>query len=115
MIKGVHTMFFTSQPDELRAFIRDKLKFSYTDVGGGWLIFDLPEANMGCHPDDPSKGKPSGLPYISFYCEDIKQTVAELKGRGVEFIDEIKPNEYGFITHFKMPGDIEVELYEPKY
>ncbi len=115
MIKGVHTMFFTSQPDELRAFIRDKLRFPYTDVGGGWLIFDLPEANMGCHPDDPSKGKPSGLPYISFYCEDIKQTVAELKERGVEFIDEIKSNEYGLITHFKMPGDIEVELYEPKY
>jgi hypothetical protein len=25
MIKGVHTMFFSSQPEDLRAFIRDKL------------------------------------------------------------------------------------------
>jgi hypothetical protein len=39
MIKGVHTMFYSSEPEALRAFIRDKLGFtSYTDVGEGWLI-----------------------------------------------------------------------------
>ena len=43
MIKGVHTMFYTSEENELRAFIRDKLGLPATDVGGGWLIFDLPE------------------------------------------------------------------------
>ncbi len=47
MIRGVHTMFYSSQPEELRAFIRDKLSFPATDVGDGWLIFDLPEADMG--------------------------------------------------------------------
>ena len=25
MIKGVHTMFYSSEPEQLRAFIRDKL------------------------------------------------------------------------------------------
>ena len=35
MISGVHTMFYTSEPEALRVFIRDKLGFSYTDVGGG--------------------------------------------------------------------------------
>ncbi|HEY2587284.1 MAG TPA: hypothetical protein VGI81_16175 [Tepidisphaeraceae bacterium] len=44
MIRGVHTMFYKSQPEALRAFIRDKLGFLASDVGGGWLIFDLPEA-----------------------------------------------------------------------
>ena len=57
MIKGVHTMFYSSEPDVLRAFIRDKLKFTFTDVGEGWLIFDLPEADMGCHPADPEQGR----------------------------------------------------------
>jgi hypothetical protein len=33
MIKGVHAMFFTSHAEEMRAFIRDKLKFPFTDVG----------------------------------------------------------------------------------
>ena len=50
MIKGVHTMFYSSKPEELRAFVRDKLGFRCTDVGDGWLIFDIPEADMGCHP-----------------------------------------------------------------
>ncbi len=52
MITGVHTMFYSSEPEALRAFLRDKLGFPYTDAGDGWLIFDLPEADMGCHPAD---------------------------------------------------------------
>ena len=80
-------MFYSSEAESLRAFIRDKLGFSYTDVGGGWLIFDLPEADMGCHPSDESEGhgKSSGTHDISFYCDDIHQTVDVLDGRGVEF------------------------------
>jgi hypothetical protein len=35
MIRGVHTMFYTSEPDALRAFFRDKLGFPAHDVGGG--------------------------------------------------------------------------------
>ena len=53
MIRGVHTMFYSSEPEALRAFLRDKLGFTAHDVGDGWLIFDLPEADMGCHPADP--------------------------------------------------------------
>ncbi len=115
MIRGVHTMFFTSQPEQLRAFIRDKLGFRSTDVGGGWQIFEVPEADMGCHPDDPANDQPSGLQHISFYCDDIEATVAELKGRGVEFVDGIRDEGYGLATHFRMPGDIVVELYQPRY
>lgn len=115
MIRGVHTMFYTSEPEALRAFIRDKLGFAWTDVGDGWLIFDLPEADMGCHPADAAAGHPSGRPYISFYCDDIQQTVRELEGRGVEFTDEISDQGYGLAVHFKMPGDFEVELYQPHY
>jgi hypothetical protein len=44
MIRGVHAMFYTSEPEALRAFLRDKLGLPATDMGGGWLIFDLPEA-----------------------------------------------------------------------
>ncbi len=115
MIRGVHTMFYSSEPDALRAFIRDKLGFPCTDVGEGWLIFDLPEADMGCHPADEADGAPSGTPHISFYCDDIRETVAELKARGVEFTDEVADHGYGLVTHFKMPGDFAVQLYQPLY
>ena len=115
MIRGVHTMFYSSKPDELRAFIRDKLGFPCTDVGDGWLIFELPEADMGCHPTEEGEGPPSGTPHISFYCDDIEDTFAELKEKGVEFIDEISDKGFGLAIHFKMPGNFEVELYQPLY
>ena len=117
MIKGVHTMFYSSQAEELRAFIRDKLGFPFTDVGDGWLIFDLPEADMGVHPADPDRGlgQPNGTHDISFYCDDIEATVAELKERGVEFVSEVKNCGYGLVTQFRMPGDLIVDLYQPLY
>jgi len=115
VIKGVHTMFYTSEPEALRAFIRDKLGFSYTDVGEGWLIFDLPQADMGCHPTETTDGETSGTPYISFYCDDIEETVAEMRAKGVEFTDEVVDAGFGLVIHFKMPGDFEVELYQPHY
>lgn len=115
MIKGVHTMFYSSKEVELREFIRDKLGLPATDVGGGWLIFDIPEADMGCHPADSSDGKPSGTHYVSFFCDDIEDTVSELAGRGVAFLDEISDVGYGLAIHFEMPGGVKVELYQPAY
>ena len=114
MITGVHTMFYTSEPERLRAFLRDKLGFPATDVGEGWLIFDLPEAEMGCHPADPACA-PSGTHNISFYCDDIKKTVAELRKRGVEFTDDVQDMGYGLVTHFRVPGDFQLQLYQPRY
>jgi catechol 2,3-dioxygenase-like lactoylglutathione lyase family enzyme len=115
MIRGVHTMFYSSEPEALRAFLRDKLGFPYTDVGEGWLIFDLPEAEMGCHPANKGDGAPSGTHNISFYCDDIEKTVAELMARGVDFTDSISDQGYGLVTHFKMPGHVVVQLYQPRY
>ena len=117
MITGVHTMFYTSEPEALRAFLRDKLGFPATDVGEGWLIFDLPDAEMGCHPTEKDGGHAveSGTPDISFYCDDIHKTVAELKAKGVEFTGDVADHGYGLVTHFKMPGNFEVQLYQPRY
>jgi catechol 2,3-dioxygenase-like lactoylglutathione lyase family enzyme len=115
MIKGVHTMFYSSDAEGLRIFLRDKLGFKATDIGRGWLIFDLPEADMGCHPADAEHGAPSGTNDISFYCDDIQKTVEELKAKGVVFKGEIQDHGYGLVTHFEMPGNFDVQLFQPKY
>ena len=115
MIKGVHTMFYTSRAEELRAFLRDKLGFAYTDVGDGWLIFDMPAAEVAAHPSNAADGAPSGTHHISFWCDDIRKTVEELKARGVEFTGDVVDEGYGLVTHFKVPGDFTVQLYEPRY
>ena len=119
MIRGVHTMFYTSEPEALRAFFRDILGFSATDVGGGWLIFDLPEADMGCHPAGGDAGNAdgvaSGTPHISFYCDDLAATMDELQSKGVEFVDEPEDVGYGIRTTFRAPGNFTIELYQPSY
>ncbi len=110
-------MFYSSEPAELRAFIRDVLGFKDTDIGDGWLIFDIPEADMGCHPADPTgkHGAPSGTSDISFYCDDIHETVATLKEKGVLFKGEIEDHGFGWVTFLKAPGNFWIQLYQPKY
>jgi len=114
MIRGMHAMFYSSEPEKLRAFLRDKLGLAGFDVGEGWLIFDAPEADIGCHPADPEEA-PSGTHDISFYCDDIQATVAELSKRGVEFTMPIEDHGYGLVTRFAVPGGFDVQLYQPRY
>ena len=114
MIRGMHAMFYSSQAEELRAFIRDKLGFSGTDVGGGWLIFDAPEADLGVHPTEGSDPV-SGTADVSFYCDDIEATMRELRTRGVEFTQKVEDHGFGLVTFFNVPGGFKVQLYQPKY
>jgi len=65
----------------------------------------------GCVPFDV----PSGTADISFYCDDIEDTVRTLRSRGVEFTEKVQDHGYGFVTHFKAPGDFVIQLYQPKY
>jgi hypothetical protein len=113
MIRGLHGLFYSSEPEAARAFLRDKLKLPYSDVGEGWLIFDLPEGDLGIHPTDP--GQAGGGHDVSFYCDDIQGTVADLKSRGVEFDGEVADHGYGLVTYFRIPGGLRVQLYEPRY
>jgi len=114
MIRGMHAMFYSSDAPALREFFRDTLGLPGTDVGGGWLIFEAPEADLGVHPTegvDPA----SGTADISFYCDDIAQTVRELEARGVEFTQDVEDQGYGLVTYFKVPGGFKVQLYQPRY
>lgn len=117
VIRGVHTMFYSSEPEDLRVFLRDKLGFSATDIGEGWLIFDLPEADMGVHPVDPTgkHGAPNGTHNISFYCDDIHDSVEQLRVKGVEFVTNIQDEDFGLVAYFRAPGNLILQIYQPKY
>jgi hypothetical protein len=113
VIKGIHGLLYSADAAASRAFFRDQLKLPSTDVGDRWLIFDFAEGDLGVHPIE--HGGNAGDHDVSFYCDDIHGTVAELKGRGVEFTDEVQDHGYGFVTHLNVPGGLKVQLYEPKY
>jgi predicted enzyme related to lactoylglutathione lyase len=114
-IKGLHGLIYSSDADATRAFFRDQMKLPFCDVGRGWLVFDLPEGDLGVHPVDESGQPKANTHGVSFYCDDIKGTMAELRERGVEFTSEPEDYGYGYVTHFTAPGGVEVQLYEPKY
>ncbi len=33
----------------------------------------------------------------------------------MEFVHDVEDRGYGLVTHFKMPGNVEVQLYQPRY
>ncbi len=113
MIKGMHGLFFTSEPEALRAFLKDKLQLPSKDTGGGWLIFDLPQCDLGVHPTDG--GPPSGTHDLSFFTDDLDGTVAGMTERGVAFLTDVEEQEWGRHIRFEMPGGVKVMLYQPKY
>jgi catechol 2,3-dioxygenase-like lactoylglutathione lyase family enzyme len=113
MIRGIHGLFYSSDPEATRQFFKDKVKLPGSDIGQGWWIFDLPEGDLGVHPvEDPSE---AGGHDVSFYCDDIHGTVAAMKARGVEFTEDVQDHGYGLVTYFSAPGGITVQLYEPRY
>jgi len=116
MIKGVHVTLYGSNKrvDELRVFLRDTLNVPFFDAGGGWLIFTLP-GEVGCHPDEEKGDRDPVGPDLGFSCDDLDETVGELKKHGVEFVRDIEDAGWGRLTRFRMPGGLEADLYEPRY
>jgi predicted enzyme related to lactoylglutathione lyase len=110
VITGVHAIVFGSDPHAVRAFFRDVLELPSVDVGGGWLIFALPPAELAAHPTE-------GPPHHELYLmsDDLHATVARLRERGVEFTREITTADWGLLTALRLPGGGEVALYEPRH
>ena len=113
MIKGIHGLFYSTDPDATRDFFRDVVKLPGNDVGQGWWIFDFAEGDLGVHPVE--EGQPGGAVHLSLYCTDIHDTVADLARRGVQFTEAIADHGWGLVTHFTAPGGISIQLYEPRY
>jgi len=110
MIIGAHAIVYVKDAVKARAFFRDVLGFPHVDAGEGWLIFRLPPAEMGVHPD-----KKGGVHELYFMCDDVKKTRAELTRKGVEFTSPITDYGYGLMTSLKIPGGTKIGLYEPRH
>jgi hypothetical protein len=100
-------LFHTTEPDALRAVLRDVFGWSNVDAGGGWLIFALPPAEIAVHPaEGPSH-------QISLMCDNLESTMVELQGKGIEFTGEPTTQRFGVVVTMVLPGNVEVMLYEP--
>jgi hypothetical protein len=110
MIKGVHAIFYSQDPEADRAFFRDILAWPFVDAHDGWLIFAQPPSELAVHPI-------SGAEHHELYimCDRIEETVSELKDKGVEFSTSIRDETFGRLTYLCLPGGGKLGLYEPKH
>lgn len=114
-INGLHGLLYTSEPEKLRAMLRDVFRFKSVDAGGGWLIFGMPPAELGVHPLEGQNFEAGHRHLMSFMCDDITKTIAELRAKGVNVVGEPKDEGYGITTMLHLPGGCEVMLYEPRH
>lgn len=119
MITAVHTLIYSDQPDETRAFLRDVVGWPYLESEPGWLIFKTGPSELGVHPTSGGSGEQSwSTPQqhqISLVCDDLEATVAELRTKGAEFTNDIRDDGFGLTIMLKVPGAQDIMVYQPKY
>jgi predicted enzyme related to lactoylglutathione lyase len=114
VITGVHAIVYAERAEATRAFLRDVLGLTSVDAGHGWLIFKLPPAELGVHPTGPG-ATAGGSHELYLMCDDIEATVAELRGKGVEFDSEISDVGFGRLISLVVPGGGTMGLYQPSH
>jgi hypothetical protein len=108
-IIGTHALLYSSEPEALRAVFRDVFHLDYVDAHDGWLIFALPPAELGVHPADAPAHE------LTFMCDDLRETVADLRTKGIAFKGEPEDQGFGIVARMVLPGGLEMMLYEPKH
>jgi len=109
MLIGAHSIIYSTSPDADRAFLRDVLTLPNVDVGGGWLIFGLPPAEVAVHPSNQN-----GVHEFYLMCDDVEALVAEMKNRNID-CGQVQNQGWGLITHVTLPGGGKLGIYQPRH
>jgi hypothetical protein len=109
VIVGAHSIIYSTDPESDRAFLRDVLALASVDVGGGWLIFGLPPAELAVHPS----GK-NDVHEFYLMCDDVEALIADMKTRGV-LCSPVQNQGWGSLTHVSLPGGGKLGIYEPRH
>ena len=109
MINGAHVIIYSTDAEADRAFLKDVLGFRNVDVGGGWLIFALPESEVAVHPAQASGGHE-----LYLMSSDVEAEIARLKVRNIA-CDPIEDMGWGRLTRIALPGGGKLGLYQPRH
>jgi hypothetical protein len=109
MITGAHSIIYSIDPEADRAFLRDVLKLTNVDVGGGWLIFGLPPAEVAVHPSDSND-------VHEFYlmCDDVAAFIAKMKMHDIA-CTPVQDQGWGLLTQLTLPGGGKLGVYQPRH
>ncbi len=119
MIHGAHLLLYSTDPDADRAFFRDVLGWRHVELGGGWLIFRLPPAEMGVHPSDGAFAQAHGGTALAgtvlyLMCDDLAAEMAALERGSVAFTP-VQAAEWGSSTTLRLPSGAAIGLYQPAH
>jgi hypothetical protein len=109
MITGAHAIVYSRDPEADRAFLREVLQLPHVDVGGGWLIFGLPPAEVAVHPADDN-----GRHELYLLCDDVGAFVAAMAARNVA-CGPVTDQRWGLLTEVVLPGGGKLGVYEPRH
>ena len=122
MIKAVHTLIYSDDPEATRAFLRDVIGWpSVADPGSTppWPIYKTGPSEMGVHPTSGGSGEDAyATPRhhsISLMCDDIAVTKAELQAKGAVFSGDVADYGFGLAAMLEVPGADPIMLYEPRH
>ena len=114
-ITGAHVLLYSTEPEALRATLRDVFGWKHVDAGHGWLIFALPPAELGVHPAEGPAGVSGNHHQFTLMCDDIKAATRDLRAKGIVINGEPKDERFGITVMLSLPGGVEVMLYQPKH
>ena len=114
-IIGAHVLLYTSEPEAVRAVLRDVFGWEHVDDGDGWLIFALPPAELGVHPAEGPSFEAGARHQLTLMCDDIVATIRELRDKGIEVRGEPEDEGFGITSTIVLPGGVELMLYEPRH
>ena len=114
-ITGVHALLYTTEPEALRATLRDGFGWAHVDAGEGWLIFRLPPAELGVHPAEGPTFESGTRHQLTLMCDDIGATIQELRSKGIEVRGDPADEGWGITVMLGLPGGVELMLYQPRH
>src|ERR1043166_9497025 len=119
MIRGAHFLLYSTDPEADRHFFHDVLALRSVDLGEGWLIFQLPPAELAVHPSDGKFQQLHGdVPLMGnvlfLMCDNIRETVQKLARKGVACA-ALTEEDWGTATTVTLPSGGRIGLYEPSH
>jgi hypothetical protein len=109
MITGAHAIVYSKDPEADRRFLREVLGLPHVDVGGGWLIFGLPPAEVAVHPADDN-----GRHELYLLCDDVAAFVAAMGLRNIA-CGPVTDQRWGLLTEIVLPGGGKLGVYQPRH
>ena len=109
MLIGAHFVIYSTNPDADRAFLRDVIKLTNVDAGGGYVIFGLPPSEVAVQQHDKNDVR-------EFYlmCADVEAFIEELKSHNV-VCGPVQDEGWGLLTRVMLPGGGKLGIYQPRH